>query len=241
MFPPTAKSGWVSTLPVLFMIVCPNCSHQNPEGATQCEACYTALPSLATCPSCGQSVLSDATFCGHCGFNLNPEIAANLGEVSPAAELSLDASQIPPTIQSMPPDLDNSENLAESKASTPVAPSSPPLATTIQTQIAHFLHEQTNTILEIPQNLSVIHIGKPNEKIPPDLDVSAFPNSEIVSRVHADVRVEGGKFYIEDLGSANGTYINYTPLLPGNRHLLRPGDRIALGKEDKVTFLFQLS
>ncbi|HBK23052.1 MAG TPA: phosphopeptide-binding protein, partial [Planktothrix sp. UBA10369] len=27
------------------MIVCPNCSHPNPEGATQCEACYTPLPS----------------------------------------------------------------------------------------------------------------------------------------------------------------------------------------------------
>ena len=213
------------------MIVCPNCSHQNPEGATQCEACYTDLPSLATCPSCGESVLSDATFCGHCGFNLNPEIAANLGEVPPAAE-------------SMPPDSDNSENLAESgetKAPAPLVPPTPPAATTIQTQIAHFLHEQTNTILEIPQNLAVIHIGKPNEKIPPDLDVSAFPNSEIVSRIHADLRVEGGKFYIEDLGSANGTYINYVPLLPGNRHLLRPGDRVALGKEDKVTFLFQLS
>ncbi|MFO5492420.1 MAG: FHA domain-containing protein, partial [Cuspidothrix sp.] len=44
-----------------------------------------------------------------------------------------------------------------------------------------------------------------------------------------------------DVGSSNGTYINNLPLLPGNRHRLRPGDRISLGKGDLVTFLFQLS
>ncbi|MEO1186220.1 MAG: zinc ribbon domain-containing protein, partial [Cyanobacteria bacterium J06636_27] len=26
------------------MIVCPNCNHPNPDGAVQCEACYTPLP-----------------------------------------------------------------------------------------------------------------------------------------------------------------------------------------------------
>ncbi|HBE32086.1 MAG TPA: phosphopeptide-binding protein, partial [Cyanobacteria bacterium UBA11368] len=48
-------------------------------------------------------------------------------------------------------------------------------------------------------------------------------------------------YYIEDVGSANGTYINHTPLPTGNRHRLRPGDRISLGKGDLVTFLFQVS
>ena len=87
----------------------------------------------------------------------------------------------------------------------------------------------------------MIHIGKPNDRIPPDIDVSGFSNSEIVSRIHADIRVEGDSHYIEDVGSSNGTYINNSPLLPGNRHRLRPGDRISLGKGDLVTFLFQLA
>lgn len=87
----------------------------------------------------------------------------------------------------------------------------------------------------------MIHIGKPNERIPPDVDVSGFPNSEIVSRIHADIRVEGDSFYIEDVGSSNGTYVNNLPLPLGNRHRLRPGDRIALGKGDRVSFLFQLA
>jgi pSer/pThr/pTyr-binding forkhead associated (FHA) protein len=46
---------------------------------------------------------------------------------------------------------------------------------------------------------------------------------------------------VEDVGSSNGTYINNLPLSQGNRHRLRPGDRISLGKGDLMTFLFQLA
>ncbi len=113
--------------------------------------------------------------------------------------------------------------------------------TQLQQMIAKLLQVQTNTLIELPQHLSVIHLGKPNDQIPPDIDVSGFPNSDIVSRVHADIRVEGDGYYIEDVGSSNGTYVNNFPLPKGNRHRLRPGDRIALGKGDKVTFIFQVS
>jgi pSer/pThr/pTyr-binding forkhead associated (FHA) protein len=100
---------------------------------------------------------------------------------------------------------------------------------------------QTNLTIEIPAHLPVVHIGKPNTVIPPDIDVSGFPDSDIVSRIHADIRAEGGSFYFEDTGSSNGTYINNLPLPAGNRHKLRAGDRISLGKGDKVSFVFQLS
>ncbi|MFN6232554.1 MAG: FHA domain-containing protein, partial [Dolichospermum sp.] len=125
-----------------------------------------------------------------------------------------------------------------------VAPAAPPAKvsnTQLQQVVARLFHVQANQEIELPQNLSVIHIGKPNDRIPPDIDVSGFANSEIVSRIHADIRIEGDACYIEDAGSSNGTYINNLPLLPGNRHRLRPGDRISLGKGDLVTFLFQLS
>jgi pSer/pThr/pTyr-binding forkhead associated (FHA) protein len=116
-----------------------------------------------------------------------------------------------------------------------------PIATQLQVLSARLMHLQTTVELELPPGLPVIHIGKPNDRIPPDIDVSGFPDSEIVSRIHADIRVEGDAYYIEDVGSANGTYINNVPLPMGNRHRLRSGDRVALGKGDKVTFLFQQS
>jgi len=113
-------------------------------------------------------------------------------------------------------------------------------ATQLQVETVSLLHLQSNTTIPIAANLNVVHIGKPNGQIPPDIDVAGFPDSEVVSRLHADIRIEGDTYYIEDVGSSNGTYVNHTPLLKGNRHRLRSGDRIALGKGDLVTFIFQL-
>lgn len=115
-----------------------------------------------------------------------------------------------------------------------------PDKTQIQPLTATLTHVQTEVELELPIHLPVIHLGKPNESTPPDIDLSGFPYSQIVSRVHAKIFQEENDFYIEDLGSANGTYINHVPLPTGNRHRLKNGDRIALGKEDKVSFIFQL-
>lgn len=102
-------------------------------------------------------------------------------------------------------------------------------------------HIQTNTVIELPPNLSVIHLGKTNDRISPDIDLCGFPNSDIISRVHADILVQSDAYYIEDVGSSNGTYINNRQLYKGDRHHLRVGDRIDLGKKNLVTFLFQLS
>ena len=146
-----------------------------------------------------------------------------------------DPTPVPATVVSHP-DEQTTPSLQQSRPM--VAASS---KTQLQQQTTQLLHVQTDTLIELPQNLSVIHIGKANDRIPPDIDVSGFPNSEIVSRIHADIRMEGDTYYIEDVGSANGTYINNKPLSGGDRHRLRAGDRIALGKGNLVTFLFQIS
>lgn len=254
------------------MIVCPNCNHQNPDGAVQCEACYTPLPAMANCPNCGAAVQTDASFCGQCGFNLRvagvqaeasppsaavlvpqpaiPELispdplvvpeplVANAGIANPTPDPADPASM--PSAASLPAPEVNQPAISP-KGVIPPPPPPPSTRTQLQQQIARLLHVQTDTTVELPQSLSVIHLGKPNDRIPPDIDLSGFPNSEIVSRIHADIRVEGDVFYIEDVGSSNGTYINNAPLTMGTRYRLRSGDRIALGKGDKVTFLFQLS
>jgi len=226
------------------MIVCPNCTHPNPDGATQCEACYTPLPQTTSCPNCGATVQADASFCGQCGFNLMQEPEET--SLPPESE---ESNATTPPLQPTQVDPDTSEaseaptpdpdpvNLTKAESSNP----NPTVATQLQVTNAKLLHVQTNTEIELLQNSPVIHIGKPGAAVPPDIDVSGFPDSSIVSRVHADIRVEGGIYYIEDVGSSNGTYVNHTPLPTGNRHRLRAGDRIALGKEDKVTFIFQMN
>jgi FHA domain/Double zinc ribbon len=275
------------------MIICPSCAHANPDGAVNCEACFTPLPIVKNipCPSCGASVLSDAKFCGHCGFNLsaataitNPSLDINAeikaeSAIAPSIDPSSEVSPVPSISSTMSNSLpkamtedDSAANLVTNSVSegttipkftdienllaaeeqnlsvtTPITTPHEPIArpmSNVKTQLQQFaaslLHVQTNLNIEIPAHLPVVHIGKSNTVIPPDIDVSGFPDSDIVSRIHADIRAEAGSFYLEDTGSSNGTYVNNLPLPAGNRHKLRVGDRISLGKGDKVSFVFQL-
>lgn len=100
-------------------------------------------------------------------------------------------------------------------------------------------HLQTSTLIEIPQNLTIIRIGKPNFNRLPDIDVSNLPNSDIVSYAHAEIRVQGNTYFIEDLGSTNETFLNRSPLTPFVPYQLHFEDRIDLGKHELFTLVFR--
>src|SRR6266513_2114675 len=59
--------------------------------------------------------------------------------------------------------------------------------------------------------------------------------SSAVSREHAAVAFRDGRWYLEDRGSFNGTYLNGTRLVPGTPLPLRHADRIGIGTD---TLLF---
>ena len=55
-----------------------------------------------------------------------------------------------------------------------------------------------------------------------------------VSRHHALVIEEGDRWFLEDRGSFNGTFLNGSRIQPGAKVPLRHGDRIGLGAESVV-------
>jgi predicted component of type VI protein secretion system len=55
--------------------------------------------------------------------------------------------------------------------------------------------------------------------------------SASVSRDHAAVIFQDGRWYVEDRGSFNGTYLNGTRVQPGTPLPLRHADRIGIGAE----------
>ena len=61
--------------------------------------------------------------------------------------------------------------------------------------------------------------------------------NRFVSRRHLQVRFESDVFYISDLGSTNGTYLNGNKLNPNEEQILRDGDRVGLGV-DEVLLVF---
>lgn len=113
--------------------------------------------------------------------------------------------------------------------------------TILQAPIAQLFHLETNKIIELPEYFSVIKIGKASKDKVLDIDLSSFPHSEFVSRNHAQIRFDGKDYFIQDMGSANGTYINKYPMLPGIWYKIGPKVRIGFGKRDIVSFVFQIS
>lgn len=65
----------------------------------------------------------------------------------------------------------------------------------------------------------------------PDVDLDSDDPEAKVSRRHARIVVRDGSYLIEDLGSTNGTFVNRgRRLSPGDRHPLKDGDEIIVGK-----------
>lgn len=113
--------------------------------------------------------------------------------------------------------------------------------TNLQAPVAQLVHTFTNKIIDLPETPSLIYIGKQHKSGTPDIDVSNLPYSEVVSRNHAQIKFDGENYYIQDMGSSNGTYINKYPLLPGIWYKLGAGVKLGLGKRDMVAFVFQFN
>ncbi|MCA9079909.1 MAG: FHA domain-containing protein [Planctomycetaceae bacterium] len=60
----------------------------------------------------------------------------------------------------------------------------------------------------------------------PKADIYLFKDDAIEPR-HATITNRGGRFEIEDCGTADGTYVNGIPI---RSHVLRPGDQVVVGK-----------
>lgn len=65
----------------------------------------------------------------------------------------------------------------------------------------------------------------------PDVDLDSDDPEAKVSRRHARIIYRDGQYFLEDLGSTNGTFVNRGKrLLPGTRQVLNDGDEIIVGK-----------
>jgi hypothetical protein len=65
----------------------------------------------------------------------------------------------------------------------------------------------------------------------PDVDLDSDDPEAKVSRRHARITLREGQYFLEDLGSTNGTFVNRGKrLLPGHLHSLKDGDEIIVGK-----------
>ena len=85
-------------------------------------------------------------------------------------------------------------------------------------------------ILVIPINGSLVTAGNSDA-------VNIKLENRYVSRRHFQVRLDDDVFYISDLGSTNGTYLNGTKLTANEENVIRDGDKVGLGV-DQVLLTF---
>jgi ABC-type multidrug transport system ATPase subunit/pSer/pThr/pTyr-binding forkhead associated (FHA) protein len=75
----------------------------------------------------------------------------------------------------------------------------------------------------MPINKPILTIGRD-----PGNDITLDASSAVVSRRHAEIRIQGGQFFVHDLGSFNGTLVNEQRITAPTP--LYDGDRVQLGR-----------
>lgn len=91
------------------------------------------------------------------------------------------------------------------------------------------IHEQTGEVIVL--KTFPFYLGRGKEY------VSYAIERDGISRLHFCIRERESQYYLSDLNSTNGTYINGAEILPGREHKIVSQDRIRAGVEE---FLFSL-
>src|SRR5438105_7833118 len=103
----------------------------------------------------------------------------------------------------------------------PASPSPDRLTLVFRTDDVHvFLSEGEEAILGR---------AHPSNKIQPNVDLARFGGISCgTSRLHASLRRKDHKWWIEDLGSSNGTWVNGERLAPFTPYLLKGSSQVLL-------------
>lgn len=161
---------------------------------------------MIECPSCGRKHRPGTLFCSECGVYLP---TGGPLRTEPLPEKDLPISRANPWA---------SEAVEGEKEEPPV-----PLRVRVLA---------TGREIQLPATPEV-HVGRLDAAhgIFPDLDLTTDGGLESgVSRHHCKIHQRGTTYLVEDVGSANGTFLGGQRLTPYLPHVLKDGDELQLGR-----------
>ncbi|HZI19486.1 MAG TPA: FHA domain-containing protein [Pyrinomonadaceae bacterium] len=203
---------------------------------------------MITCERCHTDNLDGAQYCDECGAALagapgeGPRATAEEDPPAPVADVD-DEDALDGETHDAPGSAAGARSqLVVPAARTSVAglgPSAglgvagPPARRTGRAHAKLVIDRGLSAGKEFPIEGDESHIGRwdADGGIFPDVDLDSDDPEAKVSRRHARITRRGGNYFIEDLGSTNGTFVNRgRRLLPGDRMPLGDGDEVIVGK-----------
>ncbi|HZT57229.1 MAG TPA: FHA domain-containing protein [Pyrinomonadaceae bacterium] len=207
------------------MITCERCQTENIEGSQFCDECGAILPAT---PSGGKRRASDGN------DNRNTSAAEKVVAPETRSEVVQEPAEVPAGAKSSPiPSPARTSVGGQSRKREPEESSPRRAASGVAPHAKLVIHRGRSVGKEFPLSDDESHIGRwdADGGIFPDVDLDSDDPEAKVSRRHARITHRGGQYYIEDLGSTNGTFVNRgRRLLPGDRQPLRDGDEVIVGK-----------
>jgi hypothetical protein len=101
-----------------------------------------------------------------------------------------------------------------------------------QQSVLLVVNQATLPVIIKPTGRALI-LGRVTHESPLQVAINLTPYGgyeQGVSRVHAMLKCANGTLTIEDMSSANGTYVNGHRLVPGQHFLLQDSDEVRLGQ-----------
>jgi hypothetical protein len=210
------------------MIICNSCRAENWDGAQFCDECGKPLPRRAAVRPPAQSFKPPVESEPRAGAGGEQPRAAQGGTPNGAAGLAGGGENGSRAVLSFPEASPSASSDARAAQSAAGAGRSPVVA-----HARFTINRGRAAGKEFPVHEDEAYIGRwdADSGIFPDVDLDADDPEAKVSRRHARVTRRGAQYFIEDLGSTNGTFINRgRRLLPGDRQPLNDGDEIIIGK-----------
>lgn len=190
---------------------------------------------MIKCQTCGMENLDGSQYCDECGAILGGNIMNNPIENAKPLEtpnFQSQISEVPVFHSGNVTSVGISPFYEEPKAEEmSLVKEEPPKIKGIFATLVIERGESIGTEFALAANESFIGRWDADNGVFPDVDLDAHDPEAKVSRRHARIIHDKGRYMVEDLGSTNGTFVNRgRRLIPGTAHLLNDGDEIIVGK-----------
>jgi hypothetical protein len=229
-------------------VTCPN-GHQS-TSTDYCDVCGSPIeaaapvsapvpavaPTATTCPHCGAPASSLALFCETCGYDFTTGSLP-----APADPPPVIASGDPAVVETPAPDT------VAPPLPTPAPDGQESWVAEIWVDPDWYAAQQPEDPMPsaglpglVPLRERSVLVGRPSasRNIHPAVDCGTDSG---VSRRHCQLNTDGQRWWVEDLQSANGTYVSRagdplptTPIPAGQRREVEDGDRLYLGAWTRI-------